>query len=213
MLIGLGYKARVGKDTVGDILVDKYGFTKVSFAQALKDLAIRIDPVIFQPAAVNVGSGHGRLAHLVRTDGWENAKRYPEVRRYLQETGVGMRELFGDDVWVELLSKRLPWDNNRDAIEGFHVITDMRFPNEAAFVQMAQGKLVRIDRPNLPPMVGATHISEVALDDFTEWDYVLDNNQGIVQLEKKVADMLIDLARKQPAVDDDSEVMGDAGGD
>ena len=37
MIIGLGYKARVGKDTVGDYLVKNHGFVRLGFADALKN--------------------------------------------------------------------------------------------------------------------------------------------------------------------------------
>ncbi len=33
MLIGLGFAAQVGKDTVGDYLVRQYSFHKLAFAQ------------------------------------------------------------------------------------------------------------------------------------------------------------------------------------
>ena len=36
MIIGLGFKARSGKDCVADYLVGKYGFQKLSFADSLK---------------------------------------------------------------------------------------------------------------------------------------------------------------------------------
>jgi len=36
MIIGLGYKARSGKDTVGNHLVENYGFQRLSFADQLK---------------------------------------------------------------------------------------------------------------------------------------------------------------------------------
>lgn len=38
MIIGLCGAQGVGKDTIGDILVSEYGFTKITFAAALKDV-------------------------------------------------------------------------------------------------------------------------------------------------------------------------------
>ena len=39
MIIGLSGKKRVGKDTVADYLVSKYGFIKYSFADPIKAVA------------------------------------------------------------------------------------------------------------------------------------------------------------------------------
>ena len=37
MIIGLGFKARSGKDTVADYLIENYGFKRLAFADALKE--------------------------------------------------------------------------------------------------------------------------------------------------------------------------------
>ena len=38
MIIGLSGIQGAGKDTVGDILISEYGFVKLSFGSALKDV-------------------------------------------------------------------------------------------------------------------------------------------------------------------------------
>jgi hypothetical protein len=53
------------------------------------------------------------------------------------------------------------------------VIDDVRLPNEATLVRTLQGALVRLDMyPGYhQAAAGAEHITETALDDWTDWDY------------------------------------------
>ena len=51
--------------------------------------------------------------------------------------------------------------------------TDLRFPNEAEAIRSLGGLLVRIDRPDVPKM---NHPTECALDDWSDWDHVIENN-------------------------------------
>ena len=44
-----------------------------------------------------------------------------------------------------------------------------------------KGFTVRVDRPDLPP---AIHQSETALEDATDWSYVLDNSGSLEQLRE-----------------------------
>src|SRR5687767_7388133 len=49
-IIAISGKKRVGKDTFGDLLVNKYGFTKVALADPLRNLCARVfylDPDLF----------------------------------------------------------------------------------------------------------------------------------------------------------------------
>lgn len=141
-----------GKDTAAAVLVREYGFTKIAFADAVRELALTIDPLIPSP---NTGY-HYRLSYMVRTYGWDQIKRLiPEVRRLLQIIGTeGGRAMVGDNVWVDILAKRYP-DIASDSVR--YVITDCRFDNEVEFVRNNGGKLVWIDRPGI---VSDGHASE-----------------------------------------------------
>lgn len=182
MLIGLGHYARTGKDSVASVLVKEHGFTRVAFADALKELALKADPLIYNNAMVNVATGRGHLKQVVHANGWENAKsQFPEVRKFLQNLGVACREVMGEDVWVDaVFPDRFIGDWNV-------VVTDVRFPNEFQAIRDVPGKLVKVSRPGFGP--ANQHVSETALEDF-EWDYELQNNGTLDDLPAKVASML-----------------------
>lgn len=146
MLVGVSGAARHGKDTVAQVLVEDFGFVRVGFADALKKLAIEVNPTI---------PGHGRLRSLVLDQGWEEAKVYPEVRRLLQDLGVGVREVIGPDAWVTAVSRTLQESLAKDI-----VIPDVRFPNEADFIHDQGGQLWLVNRVGFDNGVGLGHVSE-----------------------------------------------------
>lgn len=167
MIVGLSGKKRSGKDTFAQVLVDEFGFTRVAFADALKETVLRLNPIV---DAFNTGAwvATTRLADVVGGEGWEKAKERPEVRRLLQEHGLAIREVM-PSFWIDAAMKKA------DEFERV-VLTDVRFPNEADAV--GEGLLIRIDRPAL--MTFDEHLSETALDDYGNFDeYVL--NSGTVE--------------------------------
>lgn len=176
MIIGLSGVAQAGKDTAGKILVER-GFTRFAFADALKELYYNVDPLV---------TPYAHVSEIVDAAGWEAAKTYPEVRRGLQRLGTeGGRSVLGEDIWVIVLFDRM----NRDGNSNF-VITDMRFPNEAEAIERNDGWTVRVLRESAG-LAGdaARHSSETALDGWS-FDYVLDNNGSIEDLEENVDKML-----------------------
>lgn len=64
------------------------------------------------------------------------------------------------------------------------IITDVRFPNEAQAVKNRGGIMIRVNRPDK----GNTdnHPSEISLDNYQDWDHVIENNGTIEDLIEKV---------------------------
>lgn len=152
--IALCGKARSGKDTVAAYLVAEHGYTRLAFADPLKDMALELNPFV-----AYVAGEQFRLAYLVERYGWDNAKdMFPEIRRVLQHMGQGVRQR-DRSFWIRALL--------RDAVQvpGPTVVTDVRYPNELAAMQRAGFEPVRISRPGAG-LSGAAgqHDSETALD-------------------------------------------------
>lgn len=101
--IGLTGRATSGKDSVGQILVSEYQYTRVAFADALKSMALALDPIVDRLGQETL-LHPVRLHALVRADGWEAAKMNPEVRRFLQALGTeAVRDHLGEDAWIRAL--------------------------------------------------------------------------------------------------------------
>lgn len=194
MIIGLGHKAQVGKDSIADVLVRKHGFTRLAFADALKQAALDMDPLVMSPGQVNVNLGAGRLSYIVEAMGWEDAKKINEVRRFLQELGVAVRRI-DPDIWVRRVLGQL------DDLD--YVITDVRFPNEFEALKGHGALLVEVVRPGLPPLTGraARHASETALEGW-DWDRVIKNDGTLDDLEYTV-DTFLEVERLPVILGDD----------
>lgn len=152
VVVGLIGRKRAGKDTLAARLVQEHGFTRVAFADPLKAILWDMNPVVRGDMA--------RLQWVVQREGWEAAKGLTEVRRLLQTLGVSVRDRIGPATWVSTAMTQVL------TAGGPVVITDVRFPNEAAQITAAGGVLVRIVRDGLPQDAAAQHISETALDNW-----------------------------------------------
>ena len=172
MIIGLTGYAQSGKDTVASFLVEHYGFTRVAFADKLREFSYEINPIV-KPGL--------KLQDAVDEMGWEKAKvRIPEVRRILQDVGLSARNMFGTTVWVDQVAKVMP--------SGPVVITDVRFLNEAQFIKNAAGEIWRVERPGV--LAVNSHISESQLDGFN-FDNVINNDGDLKDLFSEVAEAIM----------------------
>lgn len=155
MIVGLTGKKRSGKDTFATTLIRDYGFQRVAFADALKEAALALDPIVAQACGCT-GEAPIRLSEVVTAMGWEQAKEVQEVRRTLQRFGVGIRDI-APDFWIDAAVMKMDGP-------GDYVVTDVRFPNEVGAIEDLRGHVVRIERPGLAS--DDQHASETALDDY-----------------------------------------------
>lgn len=175
MIIGLSGYARSGKDTVAGMLMGIHGFERVAFADTIRNILFAMDPLVMH------GDMPFRLQDIIESKGWEDAKtEYPEIRRLLQDLGVGGRTLIEDDVWI---NAALSSFSKEDKV----VVTDVRFKNEAARIKNMGGQIWRINRINVGP--ANDHVSEIDLDDWS-FDGVITNNSDMPNLIKQIRALL-----------------------
>ena len=189
-----------GKDTAADYLVNFHEFRRDSFAATLKDAVAAVfgwDRELLE--------GRTKQAREWREQvdpWWAERLNMPELtpRLVLQLWGTEVcRRSFHDDIWIASLESRLR--NSKDSI----VISDCRFPNEIRAIKEAGGKVVWVQRGELPSwhiMAGkanngdtfaaeklkalGVHASETAWVG-TNFDYILDNNGTVDDLYKRIA--------------------------
>lgn len=183
-IIGLSGYARSGKDTAAEYLVREHGFTRIAFADALRDALYALNPTLdiiwiednsFAFPVSRPKPKRVRVAELVDIQGWEKAKTDElfgeEVRSLLQRLGTDVgRALLGDNVWVDIALRKMLDPN------GSYVFTDVRFPNEAEALRKAGARMWRIERPGFGPVNG--HPSETALDG-CEFDLTIGNDADV----------------------------------
>ena len=189
MIIGLTGYAQSGKDTVAKVLVEQHGFIRVAFADRIRDLLFETNPmydsIVGEPLFVKA---------KVERDGWETAKKNPQIRRLLQNLGIAARNVFGEQFWVEQAMRQLDSNNN-------YVITDVRFLNEAEalrqmgeWVDGAKVHIWRIKRLGIEAV--NDHVSEHELDDY-KVDQIFTNNGSIEDLKLMVNTRMYDYAKSE----------------
>lgn len=182
-LIGLAGPARSGKSTAADYLVVDRGYTKIAFADAVRECARALNPILGFDLA---RQRYMRWVDLENFEGYEAAKDNPiygdEFRGTLQRIGTEMgRETLNSEIWVNTLLDRLP------ARGGYFVIPDVRFPNEAAAITERGGVVWKVERDRVGSYREGLHISETALNDW-EFDATLRNHRpyGLDNLHREI---------------------------
>lgn len=176
MIIGLSGYAQSGKDTVANHLVEKHGFKRVAFADAIRESLYELNPII----ASGMYEDDVKLVYLrevVDAMGWDEAKAYyPEVRRLLQVLGTEVGRSWNSDIWIDLAFNKFREDEDV-------VITDVRFKNEYHRIVELGGEVWRVSRTG----VGAVnnHISENDLDNHV-FKQVLHNDSDVYDLHSLV---------------------------
>ena len=145
MIIGISGYAQVGKDTLADILVEHYGFIKVSFADKLRECLAALNPVVDVKGHYSKSPDLLRYNDAIATYGYAAAKSmFPEIRELLQRFGTEVgRDLLGNDIWVDSLMQAV-----NDPTKNY-VIPDVRFPNEVDMIRFFKGHVVRVVRPDV----------------------------------------------------------------
>jgi len=177
MIIGLGYQARAGKDTVAAHLVNKYNFVQESFAFPLKEYIGR------QICGFNEKQLYGAWKETLDPE-WGKTPR-----QMLQLIGTdALRKVVHDDFWVIPMKRKLK-EHIRN--ERHVVISDVRFLNEIKLIKSLDGKVIKIDRYNPDKISGfEKHSSETELDYYDGWDDVIENNDTLEELYMKVDETL-----------------------
>lgn len=193
MIIGINGYAGSGKDTVGEFikyLQPEENWEIKKFAGKLKEVAsilLGIPQTMFEDQQFK----KKELPHM-----WSDHGIPMTVRDFLQRLGTdALREGLHPNTWVNaLMSDYTQTEYDGYDSEGANVykypnwiITDCRFPNEATAIKNAGGIIIRVNRPGIHAI--NSHPSEVALDHWV-YDYVIDNDDSLSQLQKEVEKVL-----------------------
>jgi hypothetical protein len=172
VIIGVGHKARHGKDTVVKTIIERattFDARRYAFADALKreveeigavELAFRyavpLDP---NPDMTDPLCPNGKQSHV------------------LQAHGAYMRTV-DKFYWVKKLREKIEADKPTIAL-----ISDMRHRNEFYFVKAFGGHTVKVFRPGFVDLSrDPNHPSETELDN-AGFDYTIVNDKGVEELQ------------------------------
>lgn len=163
IIIAIGHKAGVGKDTVGHFLVRLYGFHRIAFADKLKELTMEEYKLTSNEVFVDKDLPMPRFNGLT-------------PRHFLQLHGDHLRNTKGDDVFVKYVKADIDAmiAQGRDV-----VVTDMRLPTEVAMLEELGANMWRIDR-NVEHT--GIHETEIALNSYKKWHQIIQNRSSMYDL-------------------------------
>lgn len=194
MIISITGKIGSGKDTIAEIIQQstQLDWEVKKFAGKLKTIAELLCGVPKQ----NFESQEFKKNQM--TEEWGMT-----YREFLQKLGTeALRNNLHENVWINALfsdykAKTVAVGTSefditeKDELPNW-IITDTRFPNEMDAVKSKNGLVIKVERslklrkgydtPNETDL----HPSETSLDNYTEWDYVIENNGTLEELRAKV---------------------------
>jgi hypothetical protein len=181
-IIGMSGFARSGKDEAAKVLVNEFGFTRVAFADKLRDFLYAVNPIVsawnemIPPCGDPLGNDepfirYTHLKEVIENHGWDGYKEThygKEIRRLLQRLGTEAgRQVLGQNVWVDAtLDGLLP--------DGKYIVTDARFFNEFDAIRDRGGEIWRVERTGVGPV--SDHPSETEAIDYPHFACTLHNN-------------------------------------
>lgn len=175
MIIGFCGKKRSGKDTGASILINKYGFIRYAFADALKNACSEI---------------------FLLSEEQVNGNKKEEIDERWNLSPRKIFQIFGTEIFREKLDNFFPelkeyknnfwinrfklWYNNETKKNPNVkiVITDIRFPNEAEIVKELGGNIIKVQRNNNNKNNNDKHSSE-SLIDTIKGDFNIINDRDI----------------------------------
>jgi|TARA_A100001391_G_scaffold140009_1_gene98051 hypothetical protein len=193
MLIGLVGLIGSGKDTVANRLVTNHGFIRDSFAKSLKDAVHSIFG--WDRKMLEGDSTISRHWREQPDPFWSKKFGKPVTPRWiLQYFGTEVcRGNMLDSIWVDSCMSRYKGLNT--------VISDTRFQNEIKQINNAGGRIVLVQRGDLPTrqemQESGAHKSEwdwIGAD----YDYVIKNDSSLENLNEETAKMLNHLLVNPP---------------
>lgn len=181
MILSLSGKSLAGKDTTADVLVDRFGFKKLSWADPLKEMCSEVFDIPIRyfydtdlkdkkegfVCCVNSGSV-SKLVSFLRREGYTVGNKlrnslevmlggslFETPRQLMTIMGTDIcRRFVDDDIWINITMKRA-----KEHI-GSLVIPDSRFINEIDAVVDIGGRSAIVCRPDTLNTNAEGHKSE-----------------------------------------------------
>lgn len=181
-IVGLSGFARSGKDEAAAVLVNEFEFTRVAFADKLREMLYELNPLVaptkekyfVRPKEPVL------LQEAIDAYGWDGYKESDygqEIRRLLQRLGTEAgRKTLWDTIWIDAAFAGVSTDRV--------VVTDARFFNEFDAIRERGGTIWRVERTGVGP--ANNHASEIEAIDYPHFQMTIDNDGTLEQYHEKI---------------------------
>ena len=214
MIIGISGKKQSGKDLAAKIIMyfESHAFEKWSFEKYLEHLnqghigtfgygykskfqIVKFADKLKQIVCLLTGCTLKDLEDEIFKNSilpkeWSTEEKgiifTPTYRQSLQFIGTNMfRDMFHPNTWVNatMSEYKCLYEDDFGKYYPDWIIPDVRFPNEVSAIKEKNGILIRISSTRSKE---DNHESETALDNYSDWDYLIENNGSIEDFLEKI---------------------------
>jgi len=177
-IIGILGRKGSGKDTAANYIVDKFNFTKIAFADPLKNICAQLFDFDYEQL-------YGDKKEIF-DDFWKVTPR--SVFQFIG-TDLFRNQMhsiipnINSTFWIKVLEKKYLDNIARDPNFKL-VISDVRFQDEIDMIKKFNGYIIKLER-NFS-IHTFPHISEDGIDNISSYDYSIDNNYSIIKLHQNI---------------------------
>lgn len=205
-------KLQSGKNTFVDLMMEELKKTDLKvdfdfFAKSVKDQCKDIFKNLIE--YLNTISKEFNIPELYTIDDnwYENKNKITRI--LLQTYGTEIfRDMVDSNHWAKILKRRIMMDRNEDIL----FITDVRFKSEISTI--CDKESIKHDHRTITPKYNViklrierdnyvrgddpifTHQSEIDLDNFSEWDYLVKNNGTLDDLKRNAKDIVSSILKQ-----------------
>jgi hypothetical protein len=204
MIIGISGKARSGKDTFANMLAEEMNkvsyppYVMMAFAHELKtrcqtafDMSYEQlwgeDKEVPDKRYIKEHKDPRPIAEQLKEVGMipgSPVDVYWTAREIMQDYGAFYRTI-DNQFWIKNLF-RVAEDKEYTNI----IITDVRYHNEAGYIQHKKGGyVIRVERDSKDDVHNMQHPSEIELDDYGNFDFTVNNNGTLDDLGNTTKDV------------------------
>lgn len=145
-----------------------------SFADALKSICHNLFGLTYEQCYGTDEQKNTIVPHLL----WENMPGFTDhlysvrfsgpmtAREFMQFFGTNIMRKMYSPIWINATINKIQQEGST-----LSIVPDVRFPNEVEAIRAAGGKVVKLTRQ----ISEDNHESETALNDYNDYDYVIDN--------------------------------------
>lgn len=139
MIIGISGLAGSGKDTIGKILVENFGYKRLSLATKVKDVVADL----FDWDRQNL-EGLTESSRKWREE-FIDPIHLLTPRKAMQKIGQGLKEVVDPKLWSNIIKNQIIKQELKNV-----VITDVRFIDEINMIRGLGGIIIRVQRGQMP---------------------------------------------------------------
>lgn len=192
MIIGLGHRRRVGKDTFATFLLDalhRLPSTKsvkiVGFADLVKDVCYRL----YKQHGLMPGSFYETEEGVALRDVVLKGINMSPRTIWIKFGTDAVRDNVYYDTWLDATLHDCPRGKGEHSI-----IKDTRFPNEGDAILATGGIVCKVTRSSAQR---SNDVADTALESYTKWSGIIQNHKGLPELVEKAKKLAKYIERKE----------------